>query len=38
MIILLLAVLTAGLVIGVFIMALIELNEMDKISDHSRSH
>ncbi|MGH8808912.1 MAG: hypothetical protein ACREX0_13640 [Noviherbaspirillum sp.] len=36
-IILLLAVLTAALVVGVFVMAVIELNHIDEISDHSHS-
>jgi hypothetical protein len=33
-IILLLAILTAGLVVGVFVVALMELNEIDEISNH----
>jgi len=36
-IILLLAVFTAGLIIGVFVMAVMELNHIDEISDHSPS-
>lgn len=34
-IILLLAILTAGLVVGVFIVALMELKEIDEITDHN---
>lgn len=36
-IILALAVLSAALVVGVFIVALIELNEIDEITDGTRS-
>lgn len=35
-IILLLAVLTAGSVVGIFIVAVLELNAIDDIYDHSR--
>lgn len=34
-IILLLAVLTAGSVVGIFIVAVLELNAIDEITDHS---
>jgi hypothetical protein len=36
-IILLLAIFTTALVVGVFVMTVIELNHIDEISDHSHS-
>lgn len=37
-IIYILGLLTAGLVVGVFVVALAELNEIDEISEHSSEH